>query len=491
MAFCSFASETIISNSTLVDNIFINDFLPDAQGDDVRIYLYGLYNCNNKNFNDNTFEKFCTILNLDGARVKEAFDYWEKRGLVKIIATEPFEVVYLPMKDVVNNVRKYAPGKYDYFNKELDRVYKGHKTITLQQYREYYDFMEYYRMEQEALIHILEYCISIKDIDISHRYVLTVAKAWAGEGILTYEKVEQKLLELEQSSSEIGEIFKILGLKRTAGVDEKEYLSKWENEYGFTFDTIIGVLKLNKKRKKVTTSFEKLDTIFKNYLENKMFDIKEIENMEQTKETLNRISRQVCKNLGIYYENVEPVSQNYTYSWVNKGYDEDTLCNIANYCFKSNIKTLSGMDTIINKFYKLGIITKQALDEYLANILRNDEEIKEVLDELGIVRNVNKYDRDFYNTWINDWQLGKELIFGAVTFSKDKVNPMQYLNKILSIWHTNGVKNVKEGEKFIPNENSYASKNMENKSKQNYKEQRTYSSANIAALFDNLEEVEL
>jgi len=38
---------------------------------------------------------------------------------------------------------------------------------------------------------------------------------------------------------------------------------------------------------------------------------------------------------------------------------------IANYCFKKNIRTLEGMNEVLNKLFKLGIVDEKAIDEYI------------------------------------------------------------------------------------------------------------------------------
>ena len=41
MAFCSFAKEYSGAATTDIENIFIYEYLPDASGEAVKVYLYG------------------------------------------------------------------------------------------------------------------------------------------------------------------------------------------------------------------------------------------------------------------------------------------------------------------------------------------------------------------------------------------------------------------------------------------------------------------
>ncbi len=484
MGFCQFSSESVISNTTNVDNTFINEFLPYANDTCVKVYLYGLYKCNNANSYDNTLESFSTILGISEEDIYSAFLYWQDQGLVQVLSTEPFEVVYHPIKSAITNTKKYNKEKYTNFNMQLEAILKG-KNITLNEYYQYYEFMEVHHMEPEALLLIIEYCVRAKGVKVGYNYILTIAKNWAYDGYTSYEKVDQKLQELEQNSTEIGELFDTLGIKRIATIDEKEYLRKWKSEYEFSFSCILEVCKLNKKKKLKITNFEKLDSIFKKYYEMKLTTIKDIEIYEKEKDGLYKISRKICKEIGLYYDNIEPVSSNYVSKWVLMGFSDEVLFRIANYCFKTSIRSLDGMDAIINKFFKLGVVTEEALNEYFNDVLKFDNEIKQILESLGIVRNVNKFDRDFYRIWVNDWQLSKELIQEAINLSKDKSSPMQYLNKLLSLWHSQGVKTLQDTKNHIIKDDAQKPKTTQNYSN------RDYSKVDLNALFDNLEEIEL
>lgn len=488
MPFCQFSSESVISNSTAIDNIFIEQFLPAVSADMIKVYLYGLYKCNNPNLYDNTLASFSTMLGMTEDDIYNIFLEWQDQGLVKILATEPFEVVYLPLNNILTNTKKYKKEKYTDFNMQLEAIFKG-RNITLNEYYQYYEFMEVYHMDPTALILIVEYAVRAnpKGIKVGYNYILTIAKNWALDGITSLEKVDEHLKEIEQNSTEIGELFALVGIKRIASLDEKELLAKWKNDFDFDFATISGVVKLYKKKKLKITNLEKLDTILSKYYEMKLSSIKEIENYESEKESLYKTSRLLCKALGLYYENIEPVSSTYTQKWVLMGYTEDVLSQIANYCFKSSIRSLDGMDGIVNKLFKLGVVSADALSQYFDNLIKADEQIKNILNELGLMRNVNKFDRDFYKTWTIDWQMPNDVINFALLQSKTQYNPMQYMNKLLSLWHTKGLKTVEECKNNMPEQ----ANKFETNNKKPKHQTREYSKTDLSALFDNLEEIDL
>ena len=69
--------------STKVENLFINEFLPDAPGDCVKVFLFGLmYAQFNQEIDTRTM---ALTLGMTEKDVDNAWKYWEARGLVSYI----------------------------------------------------------------------------------------------------------------------------------------------------------------------------------------------------------------------------------------------------------------------------------------------------------------------------------------------------------------------------------------------------------------------
>ena len=64
MCLCKYSSSYIINDKTVVDNIFINNFLPDAPDLCVKVYLMGLSKCANSVAPDNNIANFANVLNV-------------------------------------------------------------------------------------------------------------------------------------------------------------------------------------------------------------------------------------------------------------------------------------------------------------------------------------------------------------------------------------------------------------------------------------------
>lgn len=485
MSFCSYSSQLIIENKTSIDNLFITSFMPYAPNECVKVYLYGLLLCNDSNETHNTLEEFSKALNISKEDVENSFLYWQEQGLVQILETIPMQIKYLPIKNSLMKHPKIKEEKYSSFNLQAQEIISD-RMIMPNEYFEYYVTMESLHIEQSAFLMIMKYCTDIKGTNVGYPYILTVAKNWAKEGYTTASSVNEKLLGYEMLNEDIKLILKAMGLKRNADIDERDLYEKWK-EMGFEANVIIFIVKMLKKSKK-SVSFKYLDTILEKYYSIHLFSIMEIEAFEAQKQDLCVLAKNICKNIGVYYENIEPVVENYVANWKNMGYDDETLLKISNYCFKSSIRTLEYMDKQILKFYKLGITNTSSLNQYFDEVLQTEQEIKNLIEKLGLQRNVNNFDRECYRNWKNNWNISDDLIEEAINISKDKSQPMIYMNKILSSWNSNNITTVEQAKSFQLEPKQ--SKLKSTKTKQNFKE-RTYTKEEISSLFTNLEEIEI
>lgn len=475
MAFVSFSSQLVLENSTAVSNAFINEYLPTANGDCVRVYLYGLHMCNSATRYDNTLNHFASNLNLSTEAVLEAFTFWQSQGLVQILSVDPVEIKYLPIKTNSGKIKTYAKEKYADFNAHIQSIIEG-RMILPNEFSEYYAFLESFHVEPAAFIMIAKYCANLKGANVAANYILSVARNWATGGIKTVEAVTEKF-ELERTdATRVGAILKALGLKRTADPNDFELYAKWTRRLGYSDEVISHVAK------RIRGSMNKLDTTLLKYFELKLFEKSEITHFETQKKALTTLAIAVNKHIGVFYENVEQIVETYIVPWQQRGFDADMLLATASFCFKSGVRTLEGMDKVIGKFFRAGITTTAALDDFVSQKIADDKQIKNILVRLNITREPNQFDRDCFTTWTQTWNFSEDIINYVITLSANKTSPMQYMNKVLADFFANGIKTLTEAKR--------ASKGGTALSADKQFTRHSYAEGELNRLFSNLDELE-
>ena len=470
---------------TVLDNNFLNEFLPQSTGEDVKVYLYGLNLCSNPNEEDNNLDTICKILSMTEDQVIKSFSYWQEMGLVQLVSTNPLEIKYLPVRAHSGSAKIRNKDKYSDFNKQIQEIISG-RMITPNEFNEYYSLIETYHFEPEALILIARYCTAIKTSSIGYPYILAVAKDFAREGLKTVETVEQKFVEQEKSTKEIKQILDSLGLKREADIDERNLYLKWTNSFGFTHGVILAVAKTLKKK----GGFARLDSVLSKYFEQKLFTMEEISAFSEERDAMFESAKNISRTLGLYYQNLESVVDTYVIDWTNKGFDFATLEYISKFCFTQSIRTLDGMNTVIQKFFKLGVISIEAIVQYIDASIKTDELIKEIFDKCGLIKSVSSYDRDFYKTWTSNWGFSHEQVLMATELTTGKNNPITYLNKVLADLHEQGVSVNAEMIKALKSKPTTNTTSTSAPEKQNYAT-HNYSKEDLAGVFDSLDDVEV
>lgn len=488
MALCSYSSDTHSGSFLVIENTFINEYLPIAPAHCVKVYLYGLYLCTNPNSVQNTIDNLCHTLSMDASEVKEAFEYWQAEGLVQILESpnkQELAIKYLPVSKRAGSSKKRA-SKYESFNSKIQALITG-RMITPTEYNEYYTLLESFHMGEQGLIDIAEYCVKLKGSKVGYPYILTIAKNFANDGYLTDEQIKEKLSEHDEVVTETNDIIKQFTSKNGSTLEDRSLYLKWTNEFGFSHGTIKEVAKTLKGKPNATST--RLDNLLTKYHNLHLASSQEIDEYNNKYNEYLTLAKDITRAIGLYYDNLDIVIETYITDWVSKGYDATTLKILASYCFKRSIRTLEGLNGVIAKFYKLGLVTEASISQYMQDIISSDEQIKKILDKCGILRNVNSWDRDAYRTWTESWHLGYDIIDYSADFAKGKMQPIQYLNKLLSSMFDNGVKTLEDAKNYMKKSGTTGA-GAPKVAVQNF-ESRTYDQKELDALFDNLDNIEI
>ncbi len=470
MSFCAFSKEFNSSSDTRIDNKFILNYLPEATGDAVKVYLYGLLYC--ADGEEKTIDTFSQDVKLDREIVEDCFTYWEEFGLVDIISKEPFSVRYLPVKSA--NLRRYSPEKYSEFSKSLQVLFPS-KMISTTEYQAYYEIMEEFGVKPQAMLMLIKYCIDLKGENISFRYIVKVARGFASRGITTTQKIENEISVYNVHTSSINQIFSIISPKKNPDIEDLDRYEKWTKELGFSLDAILLAAKRSKSKNTL-----KLDREISALYGAKIFSTNEIDKYYDEKNKRIELAYEISRQLSVYTEVIDPVIENYVSPWQSMGYNDETLLFIANLCFKNGRRSFEKMDETISKFYSSGLVSLPSIAEYLKGLSSDDEFIKKILSFIGSERRPTDWDRQNLKVW-RSWNFSDEMIEEAAKLSYGKTPA--YINSILSNWKSQGVFSVDNIKIVKPSGSKKEFDNFE-------KYKRNYTKEELENIIDDIDSVE-
>ncbi|MCL2672693.1 MAG: DnaD domain protein [Clostridiales bacterium] len=220
---------------TPVDNLFIAEYLPDADGTDVMVYLYGLMQCYHPAMRD---VSVADALGLSPERVQLAFLYWQERGLVHIANGEPLRVEYLTAQQPA--VTTEAPRKYRELASAVN-VLLAPRELTSREWSVIYECVELYGMDEDAVPELLAHCVQLRGKRISMNYLAAVARSWNERGIVTAAQAKEYIRDYEIGRHGAAELLLRWNKRRAPTQDEMALYERWRRDWGFDAEAILAV----------------------------------------------------------------------------------------------------------------------------------------------------------------------------------------------------------------------------------------------------------
>ena len=270
---------------TVVPDDFINHYMPTANGEYVKIYLYMLHCA--KNDKVPSISTLADIFQCTENDIKRALKYWETKGLL-VLTEEPS----IPEKEVAPVLEKHT-----YSAAETKAFKENNEVKQLLFVCEQYMSKQLTRTDIETLLYfydqlhfstdLIEYLVeySVSKNKKSMRYMETVALEWHKKGIKT---VEEAKLDSKPYAKECYQVLKALGINNHDPLpSEITYVDRWMKEYGFTIDIILEacnrtIMQIHKP------SFEYADGILKSWKSKGVHHLADIERLSN--EHKNRTS---------------------------------------------------------------------------------------------------------------------------------------------------------------------------------------------------------
>ncbi len=434
MSFCTYSGEITANMFTSVENQFIVKYLPQADGDAVRVYLYGLYLC--QCAQDFDAESAAKLLKISVEKLKEIFAFWEECDLVQILSKDPLFVQYLPVNNAVGKPKAFRPEKYADFNRAFYKILqKAGKDFKPYEMQRIFEFLEKQPMEQQAFLLVAEYCARKSGSGLSCNHILNKAQNLCAEHIYTYEQAESYFSDFNVHEKDLSHIFTLLGIYKKPREEDYVYLEKWLSR-GAELKAVFAAAEYLKKG-----TLQTLDVIMEELSE------KEALSEESAKEYLVRRAEvtdvvfKIARKLGVKVQNPRPYADEYCEKWLERGYDPESLSLLASVFLRLSYG-FAEMDAALDGLYRDGIVDEQGVKSYCA---ARDKEMKlfqRIQSECGVIKKTQSA-LDMIAAW-RGWNFSDEMIVEAAKRSANASHPLSYMNKLLSEWKRAGAFSVSE-----------------------------------------------
>ncbi|HIR75529.1 MAG TPA: DnaD domain protein [Candidatus Choladousia intestinipullorum] len=262
---------------TIVQNSFIDQYMPHANGEFVKVYLY-LLRCADSG-REISLSSIADVLEHTEKDIQRALAYWEKQQLLSVKTDSDgmlVSVTFLAPPAVENRKKSVPAGNAP----SRDRIASAREQQEIRQLfyvaeqylqrpltsAEQSDFIYYYdtlQFSTDLIEYLIEY--SISKGSANRHYMRKIALGWAEAGISTVIQAKQ---ETNLHNKNYFAVLNTFGIKgRGPAVPEQEIMSRWFNEYHFTIDMVLEACRRT-IRQTHQPSFEYTDKILEHWHKN-------------------------------------------------------------------------------------------------------------------------------------------------------------------------------------------------------------------------------
>lgn len=253
---------------TLIENIFINDFMAMANGTHVKVYLLGFKYANDNEINHKVNNQtIANNLSIPLVDVLGAWDFWESKNIIKKHSKadsnddNDYTVEFLSLRQLyidnnysqksttisVNNTTNEStvsnlltankvPEVKEMFY-EIQQLMR--RPLSTNERLKVLDWMSDYGITPDVIIRAFQYSVEQRGVkNIS--YTAAIIRSWYDKGIITIEKVDEELSKSDVRFTSYIKILKFLGLNtNTIGDHSKNIINKWFDTWGFSLEIIL------------------------------------------------------------------------------------------------------------------------------------------------------------------------------------------------------------------------------------------------------------
>ena len=240
-------------HDTVIENIFLMEYMPGADSEALKVYLTALMYANTSEMSNILIARHLGIAEED---VLRAWNYWEGCGVIRKIYNDPedrfhYTVQFLNMKDrlygsageIAESSKKSMSGlpedMDDHLLKELfesvqqitGRMFEGSEAQKIVSW--IYDD----KLSPQLILYAYQY--SMKRGKNNFKYISKVLENWIGEGLFTVEAVKESLSENDERYHRYKRVMKALGFHRSATEAEQHKIDSWFDSMGFGMDKVL------------------------------------------------------------------------------------------------------------------------------------------------------------------------------------------------------------------------------------------------------------
>lgn len=420
-----------------LDHLFIQDYLPAARGDYVKVYIYGLYLSQHPR-EELGLAELAHELSMSEAEVEAALRYWERRRLVTRLNDNPPQYAFRSAAQLAFSGDKglEADPEYVAFSENIYVLFDERRSIRPSEIALAWEWVQDLGLPQDVVMMLLSH-MAKHSINFSFKTAEKEAVRMCEAHIVTTDDAENYFAHSRSVQEGARKVLSRLGKRRAASEPELALYRKWVDEWRYTPEAI---LEACAETTKGEPTFAYLDGILNGIRQRAQQQDAAPRTPEALRSQLSAekdeqtAARAFAQALGL--RTLSGMVRQ-AYQALCAQYDAEVVLLSALEAHK-NGGDLDTVSRTLEHLSRRGIRTAPEARAYFDEVHSLNQALLPVFEACGLSGRPTASDRTLYKKW-QGWGFGQEMLLLAAQQARSVERKLPYMDKILESWHAAGV----------------------------------------------------
>lgn len=422
---------------TTIENLFLTEYLPGAEGDFVKVYLSCLFH---SQLQDDGFgvKEMAVELSMDEGRIEAALRYWERRRLLTRFSDNPprYRLHHLGQRMLTGQDGVGGDRAYIAFSEAVYALFSERRKIRPNEIASAYEWVQDLGIPQSIVLMLLSHCIATRGIGFTFKHAEKIAVSLKEEGITTEEDAEAFFNRTKQVRDGATAVLRRFGLRRSPTEDELNLYQKWIETLGFSPADILDACAETVKASNPTFAY--LNGILEGLHQRR--GKTSVKTQLQNENNLLDATKEVLSALGL---RINPVAVQQAYQSLNTKFSHGMILLAAKTVRQKNGK-FEDLHTILSSWQQMGLTDEALAAEHLARREALLPTAKRILDACGQEGSPSERDLAAIGTWLQ--HNSADLIELAAAQARNAKQKIPYIDKVLTAWKQKGITTVDKAQ---------------------------------------------
>ena len=437
MPLFEFDEQYPLFDATPVENLFVQEYLPAAKGDYVKVYLYGLMHTYHPTAGMN-LAVMGRALGLSEEDVLSAYRYWERKGLVQRMADNPPAFRYMNAKQLLFMRQCPAEDKqYTQFADALYAAFGEDRQLHGQETSLAYEWVEDLKLPPEVVLMLVQHLISTRGKHFSFKAAQKLAVQLAEERVHTIEDAEIVLSRSKAVLEGTRKILRRLGKRHQPSEDEMALYRKWTLEWRYDHDAVEAACRETTKGDPTMAYLDGILNGLRRRGEKTPSTARQVESQLQKEQEEAAPLKELFHALGLSGLTVNEGTLS-VYRQMRSLAGHEVILLAAREAARAGGR-LDDLLRLLTTWHDKGLVTVRQVEEYIAAFYESNRLLAQLFEQCGKSEKPAASDRALLQKWQKEWGFSIDMLLLAASYSQNAEKKMPYMDAMLKAWREQGI----------------------------------------------------